>query len=188
MWSCVAYMHSFVKLPCGLVLWVPNVLLLVLTWHLSILWSPVGEEKYFCERQDTGRRDENASGQSEGYSQVRWREFCSNTSIFSVEHKAISWLIVKSWESKLKRGHNILEQLPQGRGRGPTRGKASNNEHSSSPQIHVACASLQCDQDVISEWMMVKPPPLSSQCLNMPRYEFGELQELHLIIYMTLLN
>lgn len=53
--SCVAYMYSLVKLPCGLALWVPNILLMVLTWHLSILWSPDGEEKYLCVRQGTNR-------------------------------------------------------------------------------------------------------------------------------------
>ena len=62
----------------------------------------------------------------------------------------ILWLMVKSWESKLKRDQNILEQLPQGMWTGLTRDKGSDDKESSSPQTHLACISLQYGQNVTS--------------------------------------
>ena len=115
-------------------------------------------------------KDENVLGQSvRGCSKVRWQEFHSNISIFSLEQKVILWLMVKSWESKLKRDHNILEELPQGTWRRLIRDKGSDDKESSSPQTNLACINLQYGQNVTSGWMLIKLP-LGCQCWTMPKY------------------
>lgn len=117
-----------------------RIAILGLTWHLTISWSPGGEEKYLFVRrgQDAGRMKAFLGLTELAAKEVRR---IPPEGFHILRTKGDIMAIVKSWESKLKRDQNILEQLPQGMWTGLTRGqrKAIDDKESSSPQTHLAC-------------------------------------------------